>query len=113
MPAQQTVYGTNAGPPGGGNAFFAGLEELFGSPKSFAQDAVGGNSGYVPPAAPGGGSALVAGLEEGAFDPSQFAADLPAIPGLPELPSSTKITVWLVLGVVGILGVAYISHKAL
>jgi hypothetical protein len=113
QPAAQTAY-----QPGGGNAFFAGLEELFTSPTAFFQDATaGGDSGYLPPAQPGGGSAFVAGLEEVSTDPGQAASDFASQTGidkvLPSLPSFGELVVIGGLVVIGILGVAYISHKAL
>jgi hypothetical protein len=129
--AEQTVYGGASGSwsdpsslpggaPGGGNAFFAGLEELFNSPGSFLQDSTpgAGDSGYVPPmnaagaAEPGGGNTFLAGLEETVQAPSQAASDLGSSIGS-ILPGSGTVTTWLVLGVVGILGLVYISHKAL
>lgn len=108
--AAQTVYAPT--PPGNGNPFFAGLEELFGSPKAFVQDAtpLAGDSGYIPKAAPGGGNAFVAGLESATYTPSAFIQDLP---GVDLLPGSGTLTTWLIVGVVGLLAVAYISHKAL
>lgn len=120
----QTTYNTA---PGGGNPFFAGLEELFNAPASFARDVASSTgivdqSTYIPPTKtlssgqtvvePGGGSSFVAGLEEGAQNPTGFAADL-GLPNLPDLPGQGTITIWLVLAVVGVLGIAYISHKAL
>lgn len=99
-------------PPGGGNAFLAGLEELFTSPTSFAKDAVGIDNNYVPPAAPGGGSPFVAGLEDLVTNPSDFLSKLPN-PVAAIWPGTNTVTVWLIVGVVGILGVAYIAHKAL
>lgn len=83
-------------PPGGGNAFLAGLQELLSAPLSFLMDSSpGGNSGYVPPAqpadgaarpktdvplrgvdrAPGNGNAFFAGLEELATSPGSFLVD--------------------------------------
>lgn len=116
--AAQTVYGTNNA-PGGGNAFFAGLEELFSSPGSFVKDAVpGGDSGYVPPknaaggAEPGGGSAFLAGVEEIVQAPSQAGSDFSSSIGS-VLPSTT--TTVIVLGLVAVIGlsVAYSFHKVL
>src|SRR6185437_8652558 len=96
----------SSAPPGGGNAFFAGLEELFSSPTSFAKDSFGIDNNYVPPAAPGGGSAFVAGLEDLVQKPGDFLDKL-------GVPGSGTVTVWLILGVVGVLGIAYIAHKVL
>lgn len=109
--AAQIQYGANQA-PGGGNPFFAGLEELWNAPGSFLEDSVPGvDSGYKPAAnkaggaQPGGGSAFLAGVEELFQDPAQGFKDLGS--------STSTITLWLSLAVVGVLGLAYISHKAL
>lgn len=101
--------------PGGGNAFFAGLEELFNSPGDFANDAASSATlGVLPssatfvPTSPGGGNSFLAGLEELAQKPGQFVSDL-----VPSLPGSATVLIGLGLVVAGIFGVAYIAHKAL
>lgn len=116
MPIQQTVYGSN-NPPGGGNPFFAGLEEIFSSPKSAVSDAassvgIGGGGTWVPEknaaggAQPGAGNSFLAGAEELWNDPGQFVGDANPLPnGLP--------TATIAIVVIGILGAAYIAHKVL
>lgn len=94
--------------PGGGSGFFAGLEELFSHPLSFAEDAIPGvNSGTLP-TGPGGGSGFVAGLEELAQKPGTFVGDL-----LPSWGTTAKLALIGGLAVAGILGIAYTAHKVL
>lgn len=92
--------------PGGGNGFFAGLEELFNKPSDFAKDATGIGTATYLPTSPGGGNAFLAGAEELFQKPRQFLDDL-------GVPSSATLIVMLALGVAAIGGVAYIAHKVL